>query len=148
MERVEGSISIAAPRTEVMAVLADFSTYPSWSGFTSCDVLRRDAEGRAEQVAIVLAMGPINARYTIAIEYLPEDGGLRWSFVEGSGVTNTEGEYRLESDGDSTTVHYSGAADANLPVPGFMKRKLIAEGQKIGRDRALKGLKAFVEARQ
>lgn len=146
MERVEGKVIIEAPRAKVMEVLADFSTYPTWSGFSSCEILTKDDSGRATQVAIVLAMGPINAKYTIEIDYVPDVGGLRWKFVEGSGITDTEGEYLLEDEGDGTLVRYSGAADANLPMPGFMKRKLIAEGQKIGRDRALKGLKGYVEA--
>lgn len=145
MERVQGTIEIAAPPAEVMRALADFPSYPAWSGFQQCEVRATGPDGRATEVHVVLAMGPVTATYTIAIEYLDADAGLRWRFVEGSGITNTEGEYRLEAGGAGTVVHYSGAADANLPVPGFVKRKLIAEGQKIGRDKALKGLKAFVE---
>jgi len=147
MEFVEGQITIDAPQPAVMEVLADFSTYPDWSGFSSCDVREQDEQGRASQVAIVLQAGPVNAKYTIAIEYLPEGSGLTWSFVEGSGIEDTAGEYRLEGSGDGTVVHYRGGADVKLPVPGFIRKKLLAEGAKIGRDKALKGLKAFVEAR-
>jgi carbon monoxide dehydrogenase subunit G len=147
MEFVEGQISIDAAPKAVMEVLADFSTYPEWSGFSSCEVKTQDEQGRASHVAIVLQAGPVNAKYTIAIEYLADDGGLKWSFVEGSGIDDTAGEYRLEPSGDGTVVHYRGGADVKLPLPGFMKKKLLAEGAKIGRDKALKGLKAFVEAR-
>lgn len=146
MEAVEGKIQIDAVPANVMAVLADFSTYPQWSGFNLTEVRDTDASGRASRVYIELAAGPVNAKYEIAIEYLPGDGGLRWTFAGGSGITDTEGEYRLESEGDATIVHYRGAADMNLPMPGFMKRKLIEQGQKIGRDKALSGLKRFVES--
>lgn len=148
MELVEGRINIAAPPAAVMEVLADFSTYPAWSGFTSCEVLDRDGQGRGSKVAIVLQAGPVNARYTIAITYLPDDGGLTWSFVEGTGIEDTSGEYRLEPADGGTIVHYRGGADVKLPVPGFIRKKLVAEGAKIGRDKALNGLKSYVEARR
>jgi carbon monoxide dehydrogenase subunit G len=147
MQAVEGNIRIEAPMRSVMDVLADFSTYPAWSGFKSCEVVESDAEGRASKVAIELSAGPVNANYTIAIEYFPGGTGLGWTFVEGSGITDTEGEYRLSEADGGTEVAYRGAADMNLPMPGFMKKKLIAEGQKIGRDKALKGLKDYVESR-
>lgn len=147
MQSVEGTIEIAAPPAEVMAVLADFGTYPSWSGFNTCVVKEHDAAGRANLVAIELSAGPVNAAYTIKIDYLPEGMGLAWTFDAGTGITDTEGEYRLEEIDGGTRVHYRGAADMPLPMPGFLKKKLIAEGQKIGRDKALKGLKAFVEDR-
>lgn len=147
METVEGQVTISAPRRAVMEVLADFSTYPDWSGFRSADVTDHDEHGRAAKVAIVLQAGPVNAHYTIAVSYLPDDGGLTWSFVEGTGIEDTAGEYRLEGDDAQTVVHYKGGADVKLPVPGFIRKKLVAEGAKMGRDKALKGLKAFVEAR-
>jgi carbon monoxide dehydrogenase subunit G len=148
METVEGQIVIDAPSPPIMDVLADFSTYPEWSGFSSCEVTGTDAQGRASTVAIVLQAGPVNARYTIAIEYLLDGDGLRWSFVEGTGITDTEGEYRLEPSGEQTIVHYRGGADVSIPLPSFLRKKLVAEGAKMGRDKALKGLKAFVEARR
>lgn len=147
MQSVEGNIEIDAPMDAVMAVLADFSTYPTWSGFNSCTVTETDPQGRAGRVLIELHAGPVNATYTIAIRYLPAGAGLAWSFVEGKGITDTEGEYLLVPSGEGTLVSYRGAVDMSLPMPGFMKKKLIAEGQKIGRDKALKGLKAFVESR-
>lgn len=147
MQSVEGTIDIAAPKEAVMTVLSDFTTYPDWSGFNSCVVQETDGEGRAVLVAIELSAGPINASYTIKIAYLPEGSGLGWTFGTGTGITDTEGEYRLESVDGVTRVHYRGAADMPLPMPGFLKKKLISEGQKIGRDKALKGLKAFVESR-
>ncbi|MFP5225723.1 MAG: SRPBCC family protein [Actinomycetota bacterium] len=147
MQSVEGNIKIDAPMEAVMAVLGDFSTYPAWSGFRSCEVLSTDGEGRASKVSIELSAGPLNAKYTIAVSYLPGGTGLTWTFVEGSGITDTEGEYRLAEADGGTLVNYRGAVDMNLPMPGFMKKKLIAEGQKVGRDKALKGLKDHVESR-
>lgn len=142
-DRTEGSIVIDAPPARVLDVIADFEAYPEWAAeFKKAEIRERGPDGRATRVSFEVSAGPINARYTLAYEYLPTDGGVTWSFVEGSPIRDLQGEYRLEPDGGSTRVVYRMAIDLGIPVLGFIKR----QGEKRIIDTALKGLKKRVES--
>ncbi len=144
-EKTEARITIEAPPEAVMAVITDFASYPEWAEIKTVDVRETGADGRATKVYFEVSAGPINAKYTLAYTYAQDR--VSWTLVEGSGLKDLEGEYALEPDGGSTTVTYRLRADVPIPGPGFLKRKLLAEGEKKIIDTALKGLKRRVEAR-
>lgn len=130
-----------------MGVIADFESYPEWADIKKAEVRAKGSDGRAEQVYYEVAAGPIAAKYTLAYTYSPADSGCSWTYVEGSGaLKDMEGEYVLEPDGDGTKVTYRMSAELNIPGPGFLKRNLMAQGEKVIIDTALKGLKKRVES--
>jgi uncharacterized protein YndB with AHSA1/START domain len=52
------SITIAAPRQDVMAVIADFAAYPEWaSGVRAAEVVEEGQAGRARRVRFSLDAG-------------------------------------------------------------------------------------------
>ncbi|MCA1830548.1 MAG: SRPBCC family protein [Actinobacteria bacterium] len=145
-ERTEGTTSIDAPPGKILDVIADFGSYPEWAEVKKAEVRETGNDGRPSQVYFEVQAGPVNARYTLAYTWRGEEG-VSWTFVEGSGVKDLAGEYVLEPAGGSTRVTYRLTVDVNIPGPGFLKRKLMAEGEKRIIDTALKGLKARVEAK-
>jgi carbon monoxide dehydrogenase subunit G len=143
-ERTEGSIEIAAAPAEVMAVIADFEAYPEWAqGVREARVLAAAADGRPERVVMHVSSGLIDARYTLAYEYAPEDGGLKWTTIEASGaLKDLQGEYALEpSPAGGTRVTYRLTVEPAISLPGFLKR--TAEETIV--ETALDGLKRRVE---
>jgi uncharacterized protein YndB with AHSA1/START domain len=144
-EQTESTLTIAAPRAAVMAVIADLDAYPSWNGeVKSVDVLSAHADGRPDRVRFVLDAGAIRDTYTLAYTW-DDDAGVRWSLVEGEMITAMDGSYLLrEAGGDAsvTEVTYRLAVDVKIPMIGMIKRK----AEKVIIDRALKGLKKRVEA--
>lgn len=143
-DQTEGSIVIQAPPPRVIEVIADFEAYPEWAGeFKKAEIRERDSGGRAVRVYFEVSAGPVNAKYTLAYDYLPGDAGVTWSFVEGSPIKDLHGEYLLEPDDGATRVTYRMAIDLGIPVLGFIKR----QGEKRIIDTALKGLKKRVESR-
>ncbi|MGZ4105068.1 MAG: SRPBCC family protein [Actinomycetota bacterium] len=144
----ERTITIDAPQSAVMAGIADFEAYPEWSPeIKKVEIRERDELGRGSAVYYEVAAGPITAKYTLSYTYSPNDGGVTWTFVEGSGIKDMDGEYRLEPDGSGTKVTYTLTLDVPIPGPGFIKKKLLAEGEKRIIHTALKGLKGRVESR-
>jgi ribosome-associated toxin RatA of RatAB toxin-antitoxin module len=142
-EQTTSSIVVEASPGEVMNVIADFPSYPSWAkGVTTADVLSEFSDGRAEQVFFRLDVSPIKDEYTLVYEWHGDDE-VTWSLVEGKMLRSLDGAYVLTDLGNGTTdVTYRLALDVSIPLIGMLKRK----GEKILIDTALKGLKKRVES--
>ncbi len=141
-DQTESSITVAAPPEQVMAVIADFDSYPQWTGAVKdAQVLTEYDDGRAAQVRFVLDAGAIKDRYTLAYDW-EDNSSVRWSLVEAEMLTSMEGSYLLADNADATTtVTYQLAVDVRVPMLGMIKRK----AEKVIIDTALKELKKRVE---
>jgi carbon monoxide dehydrogenase subunit G len=141
--RTSGSIDIEASPQEVMEVIEDFESYPEWADIKAVEVRSRDAGGRGVEVAMQIEVPVVGrAAYTLAYEYKPHHGGVRWTTKEASGfVKDLSGEYTLEEKDGATRVTYGLEIQTGVPVPGFMKRK--ADRRIV--ETALHGLKRRVE---
>jgi hypothetical protein len=144
-DRTTSSITVKAGKAEIMAVIADLESYPTWaSGIRGFTVLKRGEDGRPSRADLTFEGGPFSD--TVGLAYTWEgDDRVTWKLVEpGSVVTTLNGSYTLDDDnGDGDTeVIYELAVDVRLPMLGMVKRK--AEKRII--DSALKGLKRRVES--
>lgn len=141
-EQTTSSIVVAAPPSEVMAVIADFESYPEWAqGMKSAEVVAPGADGRADQVAFELDVAPIKDSYTLAYQW-DGDSQVTWSLVEGKILKAMQGAYVLRPVGQGTEVTYRLSVDLSIPMIGMLRRK----AEKVIIDTALKGLKKRVES--
>ncbi|MDP3894723.1 SRPBCC family protein [Nocardioides sp.] len=141
-EQTTSSIVIDAAPAAVMAVIADFGSYPTWAkGVQTADVVAVGPDGRAEQVFFALDVSPIKDEYTLSYDW-DGDRQVTWSLVEGKMLKALDGAYILRDMGGRTEVTYRLALDVSIPLIGMLKRK----GEKILIDTALKGLKKRVES--
>lgn len=140
-DQASSTITIAAPLQDVLAVIADISSYPEWTGqIKSAQVLDRDAAGRPRQARFVMDAGVLKDEYVL--EYDWTDSGVSWHLVGKSSVQKSqEGSYALAERGGSTEVTYRLAVDIAMPMLGMFKRK----AEKMIMDSALKELKKRVE---
>ena len=59
-DQASSNITINAPKSDVMAVIADFDAYPQWSGqIKKVSIDETGADGRAKQVTFSLDAGVI-----------------------------------------------------------------------------------------
>jgi ribosome-associated toxin RatA of RatAB toxin-antitoxin module len=136
------SILIEADAASVMAVIADFESYPEWAkGVKSAEVLTEYDDGRAGEVAFVLDAAPIRDEYTLTYDW-EGDVQVSWSLVEAKMLKAMEGAYILEERNGGTEVTYQLAVELTIPMIGMLRRK----GEKVIIDTALKGLKKRVES--
>ncbi|REK70429.1 cyclase [Aeromicrobium endophyticum] len=145
MARTTSDIVIDASADEIMDVIADFASYPTWAtGMKTADVVSAAPDGRAERVHFVLDATPIRDEYDLGYVW-DGDRTVSWSLVEpGSMLKSMDGAYILEPAGQGQTrVTYQLAVDVSIPLLGMLKRK----AEKVIIDTALKGLKKQVEAR-
>src|SRR6266480_984026 len=142
-DRTTASITVAAPRTDVMAVIADFASYPEWaSAVRSAEITGRDGGGRASQVRFALDAGVIRDSYVLSYDWDGDDG-VRWDLAEpGSVITALSGGYLLADASAGTKVTYDLAVDVRIPMPGMLKRR----AEKTIIETALKGLRDRAEA--
>src|SRR5262249_42634737 len=143
--RTSSSVTVAAPRAEVMTVIADFASYPEWaSAVRSAEVVGRGSDGRASRVRFQLDAGGIKDSYVLSYDW-DDDAGVRWDLAEpGSVITALSGGYLLADADGATKVTYDLAVDVRIPMPGMLKRR----AEKTIIDTALRGLKDRAEARR
>ncbi|MFI2782295.1 SRPBCC family protein [Streptomyces sp. ALB3] len=143
-EHTSSSITIEAAPADVMGVIADFARYPEWTGeVKEAEILATDAEGRAEQVRLVLDAGAIKDDHVLAYTW-NSAYEVGWTLVKSQMLRSLDGSYALAplGDGDRTEVTYRLAVDVKIPLIGMIKRK----AEKVIIDRALAGLKKRVES--
>lgn len=135
-------IMIAAPRADVMAVIADFAAYPQWaSAVRSAEALEQPAGGRASRVRFTLDAGLVKDTYVLGYEW-DGDRVVRWHLAEpGSVISAMSGGYALAERTGATEATYDLEVDLRIPVPGMLKRR----AEKTIIDTALKGLKSRAE---
>ena len=141
-EQTTSSIVIDATPAQVMAVIADFESYPEWAqGMKQVDVVDAGEDGRAREVHFELEAAPIKDSYTLAYDW-HGDSAVRWNLVQGKMLKAMQGAYELRPSGSGTDVTYRLAVDLSIPMIGMLRRK----AEKVIIDTALKGLKKRVES--
>ena len=122
----EQSTEIDAAPEACFEAASDYETFPDWQqAVQEVEILERDAAGRGEVVRFEIDAKVKRVSYTLRYHYEPP-GRIWWEFVEGDGVANVEGEYRIEplDGGERTRVTYTLGIDPGVPVPGLIARRL------------------------
>jgi hypothetical protein len=134
-------IEVAADLDTVLATIRDVGSQPEWiPTIKEAVVGEADSAGlpRTARFAASTAVGI--DRYTLAYQHSPE--GMSWSMVEGRLQTGQEGRYTLERLGAGRTrVTYDLTIHHNLPLPGFLRSRVI----KGLVDETLQGLRSRLE---
>ena len=135
------SITVDAPAADVMAVIADFPSYPQWvASAKKVEVVDSGDDGRARRVHFVIDAGAVKDDYVL--DYTWEgDRAVTWTLVESQLMKRQDGSYTLTDTGSGTEVTYAITIDTKMPLLGMMKRR----AEKVILDTALKELKKRVE---
>src|SRR3954447_6825233 len=130
------SIVVDAPAADVMAVIADFPSYPKWvAAAREVQVLETGDDGRARRVHFVLDAGAVKDDYVLDYTW-DGDRAVSWTLVKGQMQKRQDGSYTLAEKDGRTEVTYSITIDLSVPMLGMIKRK----AEKVILDTALKEL--------
>jgi uncharacterized membrane protein len=138
------TVTVAAPLDIVLATIRDVAREPEWvEEIRAVEVLDSDAAGLA-LTAHLTAAAPVGTdEYTLA--YAHRDDGLSWSMVSGKLQTGQDASYTLRAVDDThTEVTFDLTISHNLPLPGFLRRKVIGD---LASNR-VKGLTKRVESQR
>ncbi len=139
------SIVVAAPPSEVAAVITDFRRYPEWvSAVKSVEVIEEYEDGYASEVSFVLDAGVLKDSYTLRYTYSNDHRRIEWTLAESSQIQKAQrGSYDIQANSDGTsTVVYELSVELAIPMLGMLRRK----AEKMIMDTALKELKKRVES--
>lgn len=121
------TVVVDAPLERVLDTLRDVAHQPDWvEEIRTVEVLERGADG-LPAVAHVTASAPVGTdEYTLA--YAHRDDGLSWTLVKGRLQTGQDASYTLRTAGPGRTeVRFDLRISHNLPLPGFLRRKVIGD---------------------
>ena len=135
------SIVVDASAADVMAVIADFPSYPQWvAAARTVEVLENGNDGRARRVRFVLDAGSVKDDYVLDYAW-QRNHAVSWTLVSSQLMKRQDGSYTLSESDGRTEVTYAITIDTKIPLLGMMKRK----AEKVILDTALKELKKRVE---
>src|SRR5258708_32365613 len=131
-DKTSSTMTIDAPRSVVMAVIADFAAYPQWAtGVRSAEVLQAGQDGRAEHVRFTIDAGVIKDSYTLGYTW-QGDEQVRWDLVQrGTAISEMSGAYRLDEVG--TRDNENGGPAGRRGGPSARMVKAAGEGKSKGR---------------
>lgn len=89
-------------------------------------VLTSDEAGRPLTAAFAASTPVGTDEYTLA--YTHRDDGMDWTLVEGKLQTGQEAHYTVVPAGEAACdVTFDLTVSHNLPIPGFLRRKVIGD---------------------
>ena len=137
------TIEIKAPFSEVLDTLRDVEGQAVWiPEILEAELLEVYEEDDLPATARFKAAATVGTdQYTLSYEH--SEDGMSWTMLEGRMQTGQEGRYQLRELGrDLTSVTYDLTIHHNLPLPGFIRSRVI----KGLVDSTLTGLKEHLES--
>jgi ribosome-associated toxin RatA of RatAB toxin-antitoxin module len=125
-KHAERQVLIEGTPKQCFEALVDYESFPDWQrAVSSTDVLTRDGDGRARQVAFEIDAKVRKLHYTLEYSY-EEPHLISWDYVEGD-VDDVEGQFVFEDQGEGVTLAtYSLRIDPGMFLPGRLV-KLIGD---------------------
>jgi hypothetical protein len=142
-DRATQTIEVKAPFAEVLATIRDVESQVEWiPEILEAELLEVYEDDDLPATARFKAAATVGTdQYTLSYEHT--DSTMSWTMLEGRLQTGQEGFYRLTELGpDRTSVTYELTIHHNLPLPGFIRSKVIKGLVKS----MLTGLKQRLEA--
>lgn len=135
------TVLVDAPVERVLATIRAVDAQPEWvKEILEAEVLETYEDG-AVATARFRASSPVGTdRYTLHYEH--GEACMDWRLVEGRLQTGQEGHYEVNLGSNGTEVTFRLTISHNLPLPGFVRRRVIDGLVRSTVD----GLKAYVES--
>ena len=133
VQRATQSIVVAAAPSAVYSVVVDFDRYRDWvTDLKSIEVLERDADGRALEVAFRAAAFGRSTKYALRYDYSHAPGSLSWHQTWGDVTEMMNGSYHFVGAPDvaTTMVTYDLEVALAVPVPQFIQARAASRIQR------------------
>ena len=126
-------VVIEATPEEILAVIADVESAPSWSPqYQSVEVLDRHDDGRPKTVKGKIKAAGLTDDQTV--EYSWGDNTVSWTLLKAGQMKAQEAQYTLTPAGDKTKVRFDLSVDPSVPLPGFLIKRTLKGAMETATD--------------
>jgi carbon monoxide dehydrogenase subunit G len=126
-------VVIEATPEEILAVIADVETAPSWSPqYQSAEVVDTYDDGRPRTVKMKIKAAGLTDEQVV--EYSWADNEASWTLVKAGQLRSQDAKYTLTPEGDKTRLRFDLSIDLSVPLPGFVVKRTIKGAMETATD--------------
>ena len=126
-------VVIEATPEEILAVIADVETAPSWSPqYQSAEVVDTYDDGRPRTVKMKIKAAGLTDEQVV--EYSWADNEASWTLVKAGQLRSQDAKYTLTPEGDKTRLRFDLSIDLSVPLPGFVVKRTITGAMETATD--------------
>ena len=126
-------VVIEATPEEILAVIADVETEPSWSPqYQSAEVVDTYDDGRPRTVKMKIKAAGLTDEQVV--EYSWADNEASWTLVKAGQLRSQDAKYTLTPEGDKTRLRFDLSIDLSVPLPGFVVKRTIKGAMETATD--------------
>lgn len=142
MPLVSKTIEVSADAASILAIVADFESYPQWNDeVKGAWVLARYDDGRPSQLRIDTSIQGFEGTYIQAV-YYPGPGQIQTVMQQGELFTKQNQLFSVVEMGPMSLLTVDLDVETSVAVPGLMVKKLVNDAL----DHLAGNLKARAEA--
>lgn len=125
MPVVSKTVEVAAPVAAIMAIVADFETYPQWNEeVTGAWVLARYDDGRPSQLRLDTKVQGMEGTYIQAV-YYPGENQIQTVMQQGNLFSKQEQLFAVVEMGPTSLLTVDMDVEVSMPgVPSMMVKKV------------------------
>jgi ribosome-associated toxin RatA of RatAB toxin-antitoxin module len=121
---VSKTVEVAASAESIMAIVADFESYPQWNEeIKGCWVLARYDDGRPSQLRLDTSVQGMDGTYIQAV-YYPGEHQIQTVMQQGALFSKQEQVFAVIETGPTSLLTVDLDVEVTLPVPAVMVKKI------------------------
>ena len=127
MPLVSKTVEVAAPAESIMAIVADFESYPLWNEeIKGCWVLARYGDGRPSQLRLDVVVQGQAGTFITAV-YYPGENQIYTVLQQGDHLEKQEQKFSVVAMGETSLLTVDLDVETKLPLPSQMVKKAIGD---------------------
>jgi ribosome-associated toxin RatA of RatAB toxin-antitoxin module len=127
MPLVSKTVEVAAPADSIMAIVADFESYPVWNEeIKGCWVLARYDDGRPSQLRLDVVVQGQSGTFINAV-YYPAEHQIYTVLQQGEFFEKQEQKFSVVPIGATSLLTVDLEVETKLPIPKPMVKKAIGD---------------------
>jgi len=125
MPLVSKTVEVEAPAETIMAIVADFESYPQWNEeIKGCWILARYDDQRPSQLRLDTSVQGMDGTYIQAV-YYPGENQIQTVMQQGDLFAKQEQMFSVVAMGPTSLLTVDLDVELSMPVPAMMVKKVV-----------------------
>lgn len=127
MPLVSKTLEVTASADTIMAIVADFESYPLWNEeIKGCWVLARYDDGRPSQLRLDVVVQGQAGTFITAV-YYPGENEIYTVLQQGDHLEKQEQRFSVVAMGPTSLLTVDLEVETKMPIPSVMVKKVIGD---------------------